>query len=735
MKEDFEVENAYLQTVYQELLAVQATANELLAETNRTAVNAKREFSGDSTANFSSITESLDMYAEIEQKNREIDQFNIKADTTFKQLEKAKRLLPRAYFGKISLDFLDDEPLEDFYIGTTSFTNDADENRVYDWRSPIAEVYYNQASGVTSYEANGHQIEVELQKRRQFDIKEDQLINYFDAAIAIEDELLLQSLAENSLAQMQNITETIQKEQNVIIRDTQSDVLLVNGIAGSGKTSAVLQRIAYLLYRYRADVNQDNIVLMTPNEVFANYIASVLPSMGEKNPTEYTIGQLVQHLLPPRFHVETEHTYLDRISTGSVSAENQVYQSAEFMAAMQAQTNSLVVTELDFRPIKNEFGMFTPAQIFAVYEKTAATQTVRMRLEGVRKSLESAWETQLLHLANSVEMLNELEALTEAEQNQFFGKRIELDDANLNKFATAYLKQKYQAIGRAIQRFHWVAIENIVEQAFAAFTGQTASITPRAITVDQGIAILHALNLFVVAHENKRVKFVLIDEVQDYTPAQIMLISQIFPRARFTLLGDENQAIFNTNIEFDELARLFDNGRRQLTRRDLLTSYRSNGPITKLFAHLARGERKLQIAPIQAKGYEPIVMNTTASSYQAELVALLSEVDLTETTVIVTKDLAEAQALFTALHEQVALELVDTDSGHLAGQGVKIIALTLAKGLEFDNVIIHDASAQRFQTDYDRRALYTAISRAMKRVYLPYVDELTPLLKIVNEKN
>lgn len=179
-----------------------------------------------------------------------------------------QRLLKTAYFARIDVKFDDEETSEQFYIGSDSFKNDDEDNLVIDWRAPIAELYYNQEMGKTSFLANDREISVDLQLRRQFQIEADRLIAYFDSAVAIQDELLLEVLSHNKSEYMQDITATIQKEQNQIIRDVASRVLLVNGIAGSGKTSAVLQRIAYLLYQYRNEVRSEDMLLLAPNPIF-----------------------------------------------------------------------------------------------------------------------------------------------------------------------------------------------------------------------------------------------------------------------------------------------------------------------------------------------------------------------------------------------------------------------------------------------------------------------------------
>ena len=204
--------------------------------------------------------------------------------------------LPRPYFARITVQFPEETEEESFYIGSSSVSNEHHEPEIIDWRSPIAEVYYNQALGETSYMVDDRKIPVDLKLRRQFDLERDVLKAYFDTKIALEDPLLIHSLTKKRSDKMQSITETIQKEQNLIIRYPDVPVLLVQGIAGSGKTSVLLQRIAYLFYRRRHTLRPNQVALITLNPVFQQYIDHVLPEMGEANPVTMTWSDFLDDL-------------------------------------------------------------------------------------------------------------------------------------------------------------------------------------------------------------------------------------------------------------------------------------------------------------------------------------------------------------------------------------------------------------------------------------------------------
>lgn len=268
----------------------------------------------------------------------------LKNEATAKNLDKVKRLLQVPYFGKIGVTFEDspEEP-ENFYIGVNDFTSLEEETRIHDWRSPIASLFYDNVLGKTAYTAHQQTIPVQLDLKRQLIIEKDQLINYFDTTIAIQDDVLLHSLEEDASPYMKDITTTIQQEQNQIIRDETQPLLLVNGIAGSGKTSAIMQRIAYLLYQHRAEITADNILLLSPNSTFIDYISQVLPNLGERNPLNLTLLQFLRFTTKEAWPMEEETDYFERITRSEATEQEHVIRSKEFATFLLGNPEKAVV--------------------------------------------------------------------------------------------------------------------------------------------------------------------------------------------------------------------------------------------------------------------------------------------------------------------------------------------------------------------------------------------------------
>ncbi len=282
-------EQAHLDEIYAKLTAMRDDLAAELEHGHEGAAADLRELSDEIRPDFGGAAdEVMETLAAIETLNAVIDAYNQYHDFSVDKLRRLLLLLRQPYFAKVRLKMSPDRPARDVYIGAAGMTDERSRPLIVDWRNPVAETYYNQENGQTSYTVNGRTRTVELELRRQFDITRDHLNMYFDTTVAIEDSLLLGALRRHHSEKLKDITATIQREQNEVVRHADVPVLLVNGIAGSGKTSVMLQRIAHPLYGERETLSASQVHLFGPNAVFEHYIDNVLPSMGESNPQVYT---------------------------------------------------------------------------------------------------------------------------------------------------------------------------------------------------------------------------------------------------------------------------------------------------------------------------------------------------------------------------------------------------------------------------------------------------------------
>ncbi|MGO1433957.1 MAG: RNA polymerase recycling motor HelD, partial [Ruoffia tabacinasalis] len=716
---EFAKEAEYLDFVYKKMLQSRDSLDAFVKEAREDGLAFVQKMSEDVRVDFSSFSDNMDTFSTIEMKNREIDQMNSRIISAEKLLGNVKRSLDAPYFGKVDVDFLEDEEAESFYIGINSFDDDNYAKFVYDWRSPIAELFYNNTTGESAYEVNGNMIEVEIDKRRQFVIDKDTLLKFFDTSVSIQDDVLLEALEQDSSSLMQDITSTIQSEQNVIIRDTKHPIILVNGVAGSGKTSTIMQRIAYLLYSFRKEITSDNILILSPNEHFVSYISNVLPSLGEKTPLNMTLLQFVgRHL---SMELEDEQTYFNRISSHEVPKQTEIIRSASFIDFIN-ESEELILQHMDFfNPVlRKDKEIVSTEKILKAFEQTPDSSPLIARIQATRQLLSSNWERRMTKLAQKPNVIDRVMSLPESLQQKFF-KELITDDSpqTINKYAKRYVHIQYSQVTRDVRGLAWINLQGIFEKIYFAYTQEVYQFNPDGIlNIDEAVVFIYIYNRFIEKLSLTNMRFVLVDEVQDYTEAQIRLLVSLFPKSAFTMVGDENQAIFNANIKFQDIINNFSARSENVELYQLVNSYRSSGSITRLFNRLATNNDEWEIVPIRPAGNEPKIIKVET---KADNIKLLEEIHQEldgKALTLITKTMVEADEL----EQLLGQELLDR-------LNLTIIPISLSKGLEFDNVLIHNASNDNYHTQRDKRILYTASSRAMKNLYITFSDSLTEFLQ------
>ena len=696
----FREEQLHLSDTYAKL---QEIGRELVRKMERTRAAAaadKRSMSEELAPNFATYADAMETYADFAAMNRVIDAYNLAQDADAERLANVELLLKQPYFAKVALQFKPGQKPKELYIGTAGIADEAYRRLVVDWRSPVAEVYYNQDTGPTSYVADGRTIDVDLKLRRQFDIDEDRLNAYFDTTVAIQDSLLLASLSKRRTAQMQAITATIQKEQNQVVRHEDVPVLLVSGIAGSGKTSVLLQRIAYLFYQMRGSLDAREVFLITPNPVFRDYIAGVLPDLGERNPESLTWNEFARGLLP-----------LDRgIGEANVPLAA--------LTRIDAAVRDFEFDAFDFRDIRvRDVRLVSADSIRKLSDKLRRIPAGPHRVTLMREELHARLEARLAQMAGTDETLDALSTLSLDEQLRIFHEAIApADEQEERALALRYLRDRYADAFAAVDNDDWLRIDRIGMRLLG-----TDGLSP--------LEWLY-LKMALTGLGNPDAKYVMIDEVQDYTAAQLAVLARYFRRAHFLLLGDPNQAIAPGTATFDEVRAVFEAARGPVEECRLMTSYRSTPEITALFASLLPPEEQLQVSSIQRADEPPAIHAfDDEAAYADALRAVVAEAHDDEgLSAVIAPWKHEAKRLQKLLGDD-APPLAD-DTVSLPAQGIVLITLKLAKGLEFDRVIVPDASERVFPADdpLSRRRLYTTLSRATRSLVVLAHGELTPLL-------
>ena len=699
----FQAEQQHLTQVYDTLMDMGAQLAARLDKTRAEAAQDKKDMADELALNFAGDDEALETAAELATINRVIEAYNISQDANARKLADVQTLLRQPYFAKVVLQFKPGDAPKELCIGNAGIADQNYRRLVVDWRSPVAETYYNQENGRTSYHANGRTITADLKLRRQFDIERSTLKAYFDTTVAIQDALLLASLSQRRTDQMKAITATIQKEQNQIIRHEDVPVLLVSGIAGSGKTSVLLQRIAYLLYQRRDDLDPSQVYLITPNPVFRHYIDNVLPELGEKNPVTITWAEFAARLLPA--------------GRGSAEAGSPL----EELVRIDEACKRLAFEPDDYRDIAcNGLRLVSAGQIRQVRDKFKRIEAGPHLCALMREELLERLDNRLKSLAGSESTHDEILALPLNEQLRLFSGPFDPEDEReARELALRYVTDRYGDAVRMVENDEWLRLDRI------------------------GMRLLDASNLSAVGWlylkmtvtgmGNPQAKYVMIDEVQDYTQAQLAVLARYFRRAHFMLLGDPNQAIKPNTASYDQIRQVFERMRGNVEECRLMTSYRSAPGITDLFASLLPPDERMRVSSVQRAEEAPqIQVLPTEAEHEAALRQAVAQArafcdENQGTAALIVPWKSQARRLQAVLGDDAPPILGRNDA--LPASGVVMITLELAKGLEFDQVIIPDASDKLFPDEpLARRRLYTTISRATRKVCVLALGKLTPLL-------
>ena len=668
-----------------------------------------------------------------------------------RRLDILKKMEKKPYFARVDFQENAAAKPETIYIGLGSFADRPDNFLVYDWRAPISSIYYEGKLGKVSYETPSGQQTVDVGLKRQFLVADGKILTVFDTAETVGDQMLLEALGENSDTKMKSIVTTIQKEQNKIIRDTKAKLLFVQGAAGSGKTSAVLQRVAFLLYRFRGNLTSSQLILFSPNQLFNDYIDQVLPDLGEQNMVQMTYYQYVQHRLP-KFKLETLQQRFERKLTADQLQVNRLKSSLVFHQATIAYANHLEKSGMCFRDIKFQGQViFSREQIEKIYYSFNQNYHLRNRLAATKERLIKRLNRKVDQAAVSDEVQKQLEDQTPEQLSDLYGnhpRNFENADQEMKFLGRQLVIKQYQRVQKKIQHNNFINMtaqylhflkslpqlldlnkytlnEAKWQQAVAEFKQQTLK---GEILLENASAYLQLYDLIIGKQGNLDIKQVFIDEVQDYTPYQLAFLQRDFPRAHFTLLGDLNQAIFTKKASYGllkELNKLFPADETKVVQ--LTKSYRSTKQITDFSKQLL-----LNGADIQSFDRSGELPNVLLAADQKQLfTAALQQLKLNQraslTTALIGKTLDECYWLAKEMQKsKQRATLIKTENQRLA-QGTIIVPAFLAKGLEFDAVIVWNANRQNYQGDDERQLIYTICSRAMHRLTVTAWPELSPL--------
>ena len=671
---------------------------------------------------------------------------------TFTYTELAKRILryekmlESPYFARI--DFTEEgyDDTEKIYIGLFNLMDDeTHEIKVYDWRAPISGIYYRNEIGPVEYKAPAGLIKGFVSLKRQFKITKGKMEYFFDSNINILDEMLMVALSKNMTSKMKTIVETIQKQQDLIIRDLFNDLLLVQGVAGSGKSSVALHRIAYLMYQgLNLKLSANNVIVISPNPLFSKYISNVLPELGEENINEYTFENIFLKLFENKLSMKTKSENFENIIT-AVSEEKR-----NFLRSYDEFKGSFVFLNIIDRFIKYyERKLVSFEDVYyngKIIEKRELAKAFLLsgKLDMPTGKKLKIIENRILEKVrnNRIERRNKIEKIVNELNNHEFeimsftrllsAKETQALTERLRKFTELESFELYKKLFSDINIFKKVSKgldlpENIDEIISCT---NTALGDPFNIPYADGIALMYLKIKAEGCDLFSDIKQVVVDEAQDYYHMHYYILKDLYRYARFTIVGDKNQSIEKSSELplHDDIISIFNF--EKSSKVFLNKSYRSSYEIGKFSAKLLGGENSTEF--FKRNEEEPaIIKSSSISNLQEEIVKTIEKYSSQgfSSIAVICKNRKEASNLYFNLSNKIKIKLVDYLDYDSVLEGILILPVYLAKGLEFDAVIVYEANNSNYNTEFDKKLLYIACTRALHRLSLFYTGELTKFLK------
>lgn len=664
-----------------------------------------------------------------------------------KRLQLLEKMRYSPYFAR--LDFIEDGSEEEsIYIGYLSLIDGA-EVLVCDWRADISSMYYDSPLGKTYYRTQYGDINVDLTLRRQFKIKNSKLEFMFDSDIVINDSVLQEELGKTADLKLKTIITTIQKEQNAIIRDLSGDLLLVQGVAGSGKTSIALHRLAYLLYKHRNSLTSDNIIIFSPNGVFSSYIADVLPELGEDKVLQTDFYDFFDRLLYP----ETEEDKLkDKLEKEDEDEEDDLSGASEKYMVDRIPT----ADDLFFRNLTEQNEAISRSQERFESVKLKGSDDFSAFLEKhLDERIAATAFGDVVFLGDTVMTKAELRKAffedfkgysSEVRKNKILGKlldRVENDGSfktdKLNEFTSKFKKHATDAaqqfteeeINDEKQRFWNTNVTKLTDEINAMFAVDAMEVYYDALKEYAPEEYRKTLNTRKTGHLNfedmlcviyinllsgnipqqYKISQVVVDEAQDYPPIIYKILAKLCRGAKFTILGDINQALTQHISSVAEVAKYIPS--KNTRSFELKKSYRSTVEINNFINRFK--DDAIDAEYLDRHGEEPDTIKTKdAISAIADKIKVLNDAGYKSNAVICANS-ERAREIHEKLKEAgIETKYIKSDSVITPGK-THILPVYLAKGLEFDGVIIPDEK-EFANSPKEKQLLYVACSRALHRL-------------------
>lgn len=719
----FEEEKKYLERVTQFLDEQITSQGGHVQNQKKTLVDIRKEMWKEG----SRYTDEMDRAAELNQyitmEAVESSQYKHKLET----LNKYEKMIDKPYFGRF--DFEEEgEDKESIYIGYHNIMNDETyEVLTYDWRAPIASVFYRNELGKASYVAPYGKIEGEVFLKRQYEINKGNLEYFFDCSLTITDELLQQALGKNTSSKMKNIVETIQKEQDQIIRDRENDLLIVQGVAGSGKTSIAMHRVAFLLYNELENgLTHNQIMILSPNHLFGEYISNVLPELGEEDVAHYTVEDIFKKYFGDTLRIRNRNSQLEYI-IGSKHREKvretiAFKGSTGYIALLDRLVDYCEQHFINFEDVYYDGELVESKEILKEgFLDNAINMPIAKRLKRIERTLLE--KIKPLEKEKRKEILADLEASGEyAFEEERRCKEIlyEYKQEFFNctrRFIKVNVFELYKKLFKDEKLFNELAKGlALPKHAWSMMKYSLRALRADYVPYEDGIALLYLKLKLEGVNLYPGIRQVVIDEAQDYYPLHYKVFGELFKGASYTVLGDVCQTIEKeaTQTIYEEVIHLLKP--KKALKLELTKSYRSSYEIN-LFSQKLREDLSPCIA-IERHEEKPLVQYAASKSALHEAIAKKVkdyEESGFESIAILCKTREEVNEAYEVLNQMIELRKLSSDDT-LLEKGIIIMPIYMAKGLEYDGIIVYEANDNQYKEAFDKQLLYIATTRALHRL-------------------
>ena len=591
------------------------------------------------------------------------------------------KMMDSPFFGSVDFVYAGEDEAETFYIGIGNFAEERGSvPLIYDWRAPVSSLFYDYDKGPASYEAPAGVLEGEISSKWQYKIRGGRMIYEFESDMKIDDDILKQELGESSDVKLKNIVRTIQKEQNEIIRNTKDRIMIIQGAAGSGKTSVALHRIAYLLYHDRKRLKSSNILILSPNSVFADYISHILPELGEENIQEMSFDLFAyRELQDVAVDCEDRYHQIERRMQGIREEEEarfQWKQSEAFVGAVEGFMVGLEDELVDLKDVEYKGMVKTEEELLKLFYFKFGEVPLLSRMDAVMEYFVDEYET----LYGKTLCEDELELIRETFRNMYVTTDV------------------YEIYNRLMEANGLPALPSV-------------PLEKRLLEYEDVYPMLYLKYRLCKGESRRTIRHLVIDEMQDYSYLQYVMLEKLFD-CRMTILGDKAQTVDTRQQDVLKfLPKIFG---RDVRKIEMNKSYRNTIEIAE-YARNVSDVKGIEYMQRHGKPVEEMTCSTPAAALDDILGKVRIGGDRYETAAVLTMTEREAKEAFSYLKNQREdVCYIDRDSS-VFRKGITVTTYYMAKGLEFDQVFV--AGAQE-KNPFFKQFRYICATRALHELYV-----------------